>query len=249
MSNQPGASNRVINDLVPGVIDALQQRTDVASIIPKYVKRALQELTETNTFEELRRTGPLVQLTTGVAVYPVSQFLLTGDDYTSMEALIIFVDPPQNSVEYALKFMGPNAIEMMMGPATKGMPSRYTRYATNLHIGPVPDKAYTMFARYQRRHPFPDDVGALGGASVLIPDSWEEIVEYAAAYRIAIVKRWNDQADTLHKILWGDPAAGQGIDGLAARPGLIAARKFQFERDSRFNSRQLGIMTQRYGVR
>lgn len=244
----PGATNRVVNDLVPGVIEALQQRTDVATFVPKYIKKAIIEITESQAFEELRRTGPKVTLTAGQPIYAVSQFLASGDDYSSPEVMVIYVDTPTNTVVDVVQYKTPQAIERMIAPATKGLPSRFTRYGTNFHFGPTPDKGYTTFLRYQVRHPFPTDVNALGGAPLFIPDTWEEIVEYAAALRLAVVKRWNDQAKILHDLLYGDPEF-QSTQGLRGRPGLIAARTLQNERDAKFNSRQLGIRTARINAR
>lgn len=245
----PGASNRTINDLVPEVIEALQNRTDVSKdLASRYLRRALQEVTESNPFEELRRTGPTVSLTANVAVYPVTKFLNTGDDYSSPESFVIYVDFPNNTIVDSIDYKTPKGIETMMAPATTGVPSRFTRYGTNFHFGPVPDKAYSVFLRYQVKHPFPSDTTALSGATLFIPDSWEEIVIYSAAERIALVKRWNDQAKTLHDILYGDPEFNTS-GGKQGRPGLLSARIFQAERDGRFNSRQFGIRVGRYNAR
>lgn len=246
----PGGSSRTIADLVPGVIEALQQRTDVTSIAPKYIRKALIELTESTTFEELRRTGPQVNLTPNQSIYPVGFFLNTGDDYNYPEVMTIFVDSPTNTVVDVVEYKNPQAIERMIAPATVGLPSRYTRYGANFHFGPTPNLAYTVYLRYQVKHPFPADLSqtALLGQQVFIPDSWEEIVEYAAAERIAVVKRWNDQAKMLHDLLFGDPEF-QVSEGKRGRPGLVAARLLQNERDSKFNSRQLGIMIGRYNGR
>ena len=102
--------------------------------------------------------------------------------------------------------------------------------------------------RYQKRHNFPLDETDLNGVMVYVPDTWEEIIAYAAAERIAVVKRWNDQATYIHNLLWGDPAS-RNEQGKLDRPGLIAARPLQIERDQQHNSRQLMIRTSRYNSR
>lgn len=244
----PGASQRFIKDLVPDVIEALQQRTDVESIVPRYIRKAIIELTESTPFEELRRTGPLVSLTTNQAIYPVSFFLNSGDDYNYPEAFVLYINPPANTVEYTLRYKTPNAIESIMSPSTTGIPAFWSRYGTNFHLAPVPNAGYSTFLRYQVKHPFPDDLSALGSQQLYLPDSWEEIVVYSAAERIAIVKRWNEQAMFLHNILFGDPEY-QTSEGKRGRPGLISARILQVERDQRFNSRNLGIVQPRYNTR
>lgn len=244
----PGAPNKTINDLVPEVVNALQQRTDVSSLAPLYLMRAIQELTESTVFEELRVTGPLVTLTTAQAIYPIVNFLNPGDDYTSPEVLSVYIDYPTNTVLTTLDYKTPKAMEIMTAPATQGIPSRWTRYGTNIHLGPNPNAPYQAFLRYQRRHPFPTDTSALGGQLIYMPDTWEEILVYSAAERIAIVKRWTDEAKYFHDVLFGDPEYAT-TQGKAGRPGLVTARLLQQERDQRFNSRQLMIRIPRYNVR
>lgn len=244
----PGATTRTIGDLVPEVIDYLQQRTDVATIAPKYIKRALMEITESEPFEELRVTGPQVALTANLATYPIATFLVGDDDYTSPESFSVFVDFPTNTVVSSIDYKTPKALETMMTAATVGLPSRFTRYGTNFFFGPTPDKGYTVMLRYQKRHPFPLEDSQLKGAPIFIPDSWEEIVAISAALRIAIVKRWNDQKDVLHSMLFGDPEF-MVSEGKRGRPGLISARRMQVERDQRFNTRQIMPVVGRYNAR
>jgi hypothetical protein len=249
MGNLPATATKTINDLVPYVIDALQGRTDVAAIVPRYIKRAVQEVCESNPFEELMITGPQVDLTIGQTSYPVSFFMRdSGDDYVQVPSFAIFVDFPTNSVTTVLQYKTMMAIEPMLGPATQGLPSKWTRYGPNIIVGPTPNQPYTVFIRYQLRHNFPNDESQLGGVTLAIPDTWEEIVAYAAAERIAITKRWNDQATFLHDILYGDPES-RSTQGKSGRPGLISARLLQIERDQQHNSRQLMPIVSRYNYR
>lgn len=244
----PGATSRIINDLISGTTHALQDRTDIASIAPFYIKRALQEITTNWPFEELRVVGPNVSTIVAQYNYPVAAFLNSGDDLSFVESIVVFVDPPGNTVDYSLNYKTPKGIEMMLSPTTLGVPAWWSRFGTQIYIGPNPSQVYTLFMRYQRRHPFPSD-DQLQSAPIYVPEDWEEIVEYAAAERIAIVKRWNDQVNTIHTILYGDPAAGTNVDGTLARPGLIKARLMQTERDAPFNTRNLGIVVPRYSSR
>ena len=248
MALAPGAATKPISYFVPYVIDALQGRTDVATIAPKYIKRAVQEICESMPFEELKITGPTVQLTIGKPNYPISFFLQPGDDYVQIPSFIIFVDFPNNTVQTTIQYKTVMAIDPMLGTATQGLPSRWTRYGTQIFLGPVANNTYSVFMRYQLRHRFPLDETNLSGTMVYVPDTWEEIIYYAAAERIAVVKRWNDQATYLHNLLWGDPAS-QTKEGTLARPGLIAARTLQIERDAQHNSRQLMVRISRMNPR
>jgi hypothetical protein len=246
MGNLPASSTKTINDLVPYVIDALQGRTDVSTIAPRYIKRAIQEVCESNPFEELKITGPQVSLTVGVPTYPVTFFMADkGDDYVQIPSFLIFVDFPGNTVISTLQYKTVMALDPMTGSATKGLPSRWSRYGANIVLGPNPQLTYTVFMRYQKRHNFPNDESQLGAVQISIPDTWEEIVAYAAAERIAIVKRWNDQAQFLHDILYGDPES-RTSQGKMGRPGLIQARLLQIERDQQHSSRQLMPLVPRY---
>ena len=244
----PGSATKPISYFVPYVIDALQGRTDVAAIAPKYIKRAIQEICESMPFEELKITGPTVQLTVGQSTYPVSFFLNPGDDYVQIPSFIIFVDFPNNTVQTTIQYKTMMAIDPMLGSATQGLPSRWTRYGTNIMLGPVANQTYGVFMRYQVRHRFPLDEANLSGTMVHVPDTWEEIIYYAAAERIAVVKRWNDQATYLHQLLYGDPLS-QMKDGTLGRPGLIAARTLQIERDGQHNSRALMVRISRMNPR
>lgn len=244
----PLVTNKKIRDLIPEVRNVLQGRTDIDDVAPFAIKRALQEYTVSFPFEELRVTGPQVQLTPSQPVYPISFFLNSGDDYTSPESFVILVDYPSNTVQGSINYRTPKAIEGMLSPATRGIPSRFTRYGMNFMLGPVPDQAYTVFLRYQVKHPFPTDDAALAGADMYVPDDWEEIIAYAAALRIARSKRWTDQVKDIHDSLFGDPEAIKS-EGKFGRPGLLSARLAQVERDERFNTRQLSITVPRYNSR
>jgi hypothetical protein len=236
-----------ISDIQPLVIDALQGRTDIpSSMVARYVKSAIMEVAESYPFEELRTTGPNFNLTIGQSVYPLTSFMNTPDDYTSNESFAIYVDYPNNTVVSDLKYKTPRAIELMIAPATQGTPSRWTRYGSNIHLGPTPNQPYTVFMRYQVKHVFSNPPAI--SDPIYIPESWFEIVAYATAMRIAIVKRWTDQRKELHDMLYGDPefVASEGKRG---RPGLIAARLFQVERDQKFDTRQLMPIVARYTAR
>ncbi len=249
MSQLPGVNSRTINDLVPYVQDALQNRADVTTAVAtKYIKRAIQELTQSYPIEELRITGPTVVLTIQQSIYPVTAFLNANDDYTQIPSMGIYVDFPTNTVVSPLKYKTPAAIEVMIAPATQGLPSRWTRFGQNIFIGPTPNATYSMFMRYQRRHPFPDDETQLSSQQLFFGNTWEEIVAYGAAERIAIVKRWTDQAKFLHDILFGDPEF-QVSGGKRGRPGLLEARTHQIERDQQNNERQIMPLVSRYNPR
>lgn len=236
-----------IETLQPLVIDALQGRTDISdATVAQYVALSMREITESYPFEELRTTGPLYNLTTGQPIYPISVFMNSQDSYTLNESFAIYVDYPNNTVVANLKYKTPRAIELMIAPATQGVPAWWTRYGTNIHLGPTPFAPYAVFMRYQVKHVFSNPPSIAD--AIYIPHSWFDIVAYAAAERIAIVKRWTDQRKELHDLLYGDPEFVNS-QGRRGRPGLIAARLFQVERDQMFDTRQLMPLVPRYNCR
>jgi len=232
----PGGQSKTINDLIPEVVNALQGRTDVSTLVPLYMKRTLQELTDNYPFEALKVTGPTVSLTQNVSTYPASFFLNPGDDYTIHSSFAIFVDFPKNTVVTPVVYKTPAALEVMITQATKGIPSRWTRYGTQIMLGPTPQSPFSIFFRYQKRYQFEES--NLSATPILVDPEWEEIAIYETAERITIVKRWNDQATYLHGIVYGDPEY-QSSEGKRGRPGLFSARLFQQEKDEQQGTRQL----------
>lgn len=238
-----------IADVKPDVLGALQNRTDVSDAdIARYVSRAATELTESYPFPELQTTGPQFNLSIGQAIYPITNFLNVGDEYSMPESFAIFIDFPTNSVVAPLRFKTPAALETITAPAVQGIPAWFTRFGSNFHFGPVPTATFTVFLRYQVKHPFDNHFATQLGDPLYLPVSWYDILGYAAAMRIAIVKRWTDQRKELHDLLYGDPEF-QMSDGRRGRPGLIAARLFQQERDQAYNSRSMTPVVARVNPR
>jgi hypothetical protein len=253
MATQTGT----LQDLYQDVIDALQGRTDVTSAqVANYAAKAVREIAESYEFEELRTTGPLFAVTSGTSTYAVSNFMSTTpvisgsstDDYSQPESFAVYVDYPNNSVVAPVRYKTPGAIETLTPSAVQGIPTWYTRLGSNFIIGPTPQLPYTMYMRYQAKHPFSVTSPTSLTEILYMPLTWYDILAYATAERIAVVKRWNDQAKYLHDILYGDPEYQTSL-GKRGRPGLIAARLFQQERDEMYSTRSLTIMVGRTNPR
>jgi hypothetical protein len=207
-------------------------------------------------FEELRQPNPpMVTIGPGLGIggsnykYKVSAFLNPGDDVTLMEDPVIFLTGATvgtaftlNNVPYPMDYLTPKAIAPLLG-IPGGIPFKYTRFGDQFWFGTQPGQNFLVYLPYQLRHPFNDD--SLQQSPVYLPPSWFDILSMTAAERGAIKLRWNDQADYLHKALYGDPAS-QMRDGTLARPGLIAARVLQQERDRRLSTIQITPVVARY---
>jgi hypothetical protein len=253
----PGQNPHVINDLVPGVIAALANKTDItpqnAAI---WIKKTLLNLTASYKFEELRVQGPMVTVGPGMGYqgsnfqYLISQFLNAGDDYTLQESPVIFLTPTQAAtaglvnagttsgavVGYPLPYMTPTAIQTLLF-IPGGIPSRYTRYGNQFWIGTQPGMPYQMYLPYQRSHPFNDS--NLLQSPLYIPTRFEDLIEYSAALRGANENRWPDQVKNLREIIYGDPK-GEG------EPGLLKAMVSQITMDQDKSTRQVIPTVSRY---
>lgn len=250
--------------MINKVISDMQNRQDVNENNPNpemrpsaWLRDALREITESQPFEELRQPNPpQVTIGPGKGVggssykYKVSAFLNPGDDVTLTEDPVIFLNATLtgaavtslNSVAYPMDYLTPKAIAPLLN-IPGGIPFKYTRFGDQFWFGTQPGQNFIVYLPYQLRHPFNDD--NLPASEVYLPKSWHDILSMAAAERGAIKLRWNDQADYLHKALYGDPAS-QMKDGTLARPGLIAARVLQQERDRRLSSIQMTPVIARY---
>lgn len=264
--SSPGSSSTKIADLIPLVQRNLQNRQDVTESQPNaemrpsaWLRDALKEITSRWPFEELRQPNPpLVTIGPGLGVggssykYPVSIFLNPGDDVTLQEDPVIFLNSMQSvamtpgtlgAVAYPMDYMTPKAIATLLN-VPGGIPSKYTRYGTQFWFGVQPNQNFVVYLPYQIRHDFVP--GNLPASTAKIPPDWHEIVAMAAAERGAIALRWNEQASFLHKELYGDPSAGTATDGTLNRPGLIAAKTLQPEKDKRLSPSQITPFAQRY---
>ena len=266
--NNPGSPTVTIADLIPKVQAALQNNPNAneKQLNPEmrpsaWLRDSLREITANYPFEELKTVGPLVTIGPGLGVngsnyaYPVSMFVNPGDDVTLTEDPVIFLNPQQlaqtgtavinvtsNTVAYAMDFLTIKAIQPLLF-IQGGVPFKYTRNGTQFWFGSAPGQNYNVYLPYQIRHPFVDT--DLKSSPVFLPPDWLDVAAYAAAERGAIANRWSEQANFIHSILYGDPNS-QMRDGTLGRPGLIAARVLQIERDRRLSTVQFTCFASRY---
>lgn len=262
----PAVATQTINGLIPKVKAFLQNRPDVSEtqvnleMRPSaWLRDSLREITANYPFTELQKAGPLATIGPGLGylgsnyMYPVSQFLFSGDDVTLMEDPAIFLTPQQalsigkfvgtttGTVSYAMDYLTVKAIQPMLF-VPGGIPFRYTRFGNMFWFGTQPGSNFSVYLPYQVRHPFNP---SLPTSPAKIPQEWEDIISIAAAERGATVLRWNDQANYLHNLIYGDPKS-QLKDGSLGNPGLIAVRIEQQQRDRRLSTVQITPMVSRY---
>lgn len=268
MNTAPATTAVTIQSLINKTKAYLQNRSDVSEsqsneeMRPsRWIRDALRELTATPDipFEELRVVGPLVTIGPGLGwqgsnyAYPVSQFLNSGDDMVFSEDPVIYLTPAQAITAgltpqtvnvtgqgaaisaYPMNYLTPKAIQTLLF-VPGGVPFRYTRFGAQFWFGTQPGQPYNVYLPYQRRHPFSPD---LVTTPVMLPPDWFDILSIAAAERGAVVLRWNDQGTYLHNLLYGDPKSMNPNTGQYGRPGLIAAKIAQMEKDRRVSEVQV----------
>jgi hypothetical protein len=265
---QPSSTTLRISDLTNKVAAALQNRSDVTEDATKqpnpemrpsaWIRDALREITANYPFTELQKPGPLVTIGPGLGwqgsnyMYPVARFLEKGDDVTITEDPVIFLTPLQaasvglvatanNGTAYPMDYMTPKSIQTILF-TPGGVPFRYTRYGNMFWFGSQPGQNYNVYLPYQVRHQFSS---TLAQTIIKVPADWYDIIAFAAAERGALYLRWNDQSSYIHTILYGDPEY-QESGGEKGRPGLIAARILQPERDKRLSPVTLQVGYDRY---
>jgi hypothetical protein len=256
-NNLPGVNPRTFNDLIPGVKEALQNKTNITNAqCATWIQKTVNEFSENYELEELKVTGPVVTIGPGLGLngsnfeYPISMFLQPGDDYTKTFDPVIFLSPTtaqtvglvssgtnSNSfVGYGMQYMSVKAIQPLLF-IPGGIPFKYTRMGTRFWFGTQPGSNYQVYLPYQKRYPI--NLANVAMTQLYFPAPWEQIIEYAAALRGAYANRWSDAVKDLRAIIYGDPKNPY-------EPGLMKALMPQNERDAAKSTRQVMPMVSRY---
>jgi hypothetical protein len=256
----PVPTNLTIQNLYPGIVAKMQGRSNLgpaASTTALYTiasREAIQELTETYEFEELKVPSPIVTIQMGVSTYSIASFIPTDSTDTEFDLTDIYdwgfwLNPGQQQGPFRImKYRRvPTVDQYQFGTTNPAPPVYFSRFgapqgispaAANfpLVIGPIPDQNYLSFMRFKARHPF---TTLIYDSPIYMPDSWQEIIEYSAALRLATWQGATDFVALFRTILFGDPKNPQ-------QPGLVKARYAQMERDANHNERQVTVVMNPY---
>ena len=250
-----------VSSFYKGISALLQGRpvTGFNNTPAEYVTKAILEITEDYKFPGLQATGPVVNLVPLQAVYSPSFFLQSADstlEVNKVDSFFIYnypyaalTDVTQNNAGYSLKFSTIDDIEVLIN--VPGLPTKWTRHEDNIWLGCVPAQNYSLYMRYQKEHPFPNrgvpDVyvngvvtSGAGTDPVLLPNSWQDVVEYMAAMRAARDMNLQSKANELYTTLNGD-AQFQSSGGISGQPGLIFGRTSQENRDQRTSMKSMRL--------
>ena len=136
------------------------------------------------------------------------------------------------------KFKSINDIEVLLN--IPGLPLYWSRNNNQIYIT-MPNDSYSCYMRYQKQHPLADVVGGFTDTTPIeMADTWQEILEYAAALRIAPKVNLANKKNELHTSLYGDQKF-QTSGGIEGAPGLIFQRTSQRNRDQSTTTRRLRL--------
>jgi len=232
------------------------------SDIAEACRKSILELSEDYDFPGLQQTGPTVALTPGVSSYSPNFFLTPGpptptgggDQNLEVDKLLsIFLyynsyvplsASNSSNSGYDLTYSTIDDIEILIN--TLGVPSKWTRHRNLIYLAMCPNAAYPVYVRYKIEHPFPGAGTPTAGDDVIyLPNTWQDIIEYATAMRLATNTRMFDIATGLHTALYGDPKF-QLTGGTEGAPGMIFARTSQKQRDQTTSVKSLRLRIQPY---
>lgn len=233
----------IVSALYTGISGHLNGRpvTSLNNTAAEYIRKSILEYTEDYKFPGLEATGPVINLIPLQANYNPSYFLGPSDillPVNKVDSFFLFnngysplTQAIQQNSGYNLTYATVNNIEVLIN--TPGIPTKWTRYNDQVWVGDVPDNTYPVQMRYQKEHPFPNAGGAnAGNDPILLPDSWQDIIEITAAMRAARDLNLTTKANELLQILNGD-AQFQKTGGVQGAPGLVFGRTSQRERDQK----------------
>ena len=237
-------------DCFIGIAGLLMNRTVANATMLEALRKATLELTSDYTHPLLEATGPIVQFVAYQNTYSPNYFLQSGDvnlDVTKVKSFWIYNDPYappsptnlQTNAGYDLKFRSPDAIEVLLN--VPALPVYWSRNNNQILIASMPDNAYYTYMRYQKQHPNSETVnGFTTGTQIMMADEWQEILEYAAAVRLAPQINLSGKRVELREALYGDQKF-QTSAGIEGAPGLIFQRTSQRNRDQGTTTRRMRL--------
>ena len=230
----------IVSDLYPTIRRLLMGRTVSDANLAEYTRKGIIEISENFKFPKLQKTGSIVQFIPFVNNYDPNYFKDVGDvdlEVNKINSFFLYLNtsatpnPYGNltAAGYNLTFKTIDTLEVLTN--IPGIPIYWTRFEGRIYIAQSPDQAYYTYARYQKEHPFPNaGTSDAGNDTILLPNSWQDIIEYQSAMRGAQELNLSSKVSEFNARLNGDKAFQQS-GGLEGSPGLIFQRTSQENRD------------------
>lgn len=219
----------ILQQLETEVVKKMENDTSASSDVDRWLRDALIEIAGNpeyrDSFPELEELGPTFSLTggtvtTSVQEYAESNLVPSGDVLISTLDIMIWVDFPNNTQRRQLDpthFQDTDRFQSF-----PSLPVQWYRFGSTIGFEPTPNQNYQVQARIMRRHPITDYFnasGQLNQTTILLPNEWFEVLEWAAAMRGFMEKLNYARANEIKMMLWGDPEHPND------NPGLIASVK------------------------
>ncbi len=235
-------------DCFAGITGLLMNRPVSQALMLEEIRKAVLEFTEDYKHPLLEETGPTINLVAFQNVYNPNFFLQVADanlDVNKVNSFWIYnngvvpvTSSSQSNSGYDLKFKSINDIEVLLN--IPGVPLYWSRNNNKIYIT-LPDNSYPVYMRYQKEHPLANEPDGFAVATPIeMADSWQEILEYAAAMRVAPKINLANKKQELHTALYGDQKF-QTSSGIEGAPGLIFQRTSQRNRDQVTTTRRLRL--------
>jgi len=226
-----GVTQFLFSDLDSEVILRVENRTTDLARADVWLRDALLEFTSDpdfrNEFDQLEEYGLPFDLTGGSSMPPAiqeyseSSFVPTGDYNLATLDILIWQDPPTNSIRRNLTQSHYQKADRFQ--PTFSLPTEWYRFSNLIGFTPIPDKNYQIQTRMLRQHPINDN--QLNQTVILIPRDWNEILVWAAAQRGFMELLEFEKAAAVSRLLHGDPKYPN-------RPGLLEGRKKRREMEA-----------------
>jgi hypothetical protein len=211
-------------------------------------RKAILEMSENYKLPGLQATGPTVPLTLNYAgPYPYSTFQnaqYAGLEINKFDSFFIYyngpVVPNQENAGFPLRFKTINDLEILLN--IPGLPTNWTRHEGQIYFAMAPNQIYYVYLRFQFEHPFPNaGTSNAGNDPILLPNSWQDIVELATAEREASDFNLDARAAKFRQRIYGDPKF-EATGGTEGAPGLLFARTSQEQRDQTTTMKSLRLL-------
>lgn len=197
-----------ISDRTTTIQLMLGNRSDLADRIPRWTANAYIELGSNIPFPDLEE-GP-DDITTAAGAdsyaYPTNALGITSCTMTFQGAKRAI---RKKNIEYIDLYPTSNP----------GPPVVWAPFKNEQVFRPVPDRDYLITRRFWKK-PMVDQttINTINNTTLLLPDNWLEVLDYAAALRGFVELEENSKAGELRMLLYGDPKHP------ADNPGLIKQR-------------------------
>jgi hypothetical protein len=204
----------IISDRNTTVQLMLGNRSDLGSRIPLWTANAYIELSSNIPFPDLENTDNILTVANSDTY-----------DYPTNARGLLSVTLLLNNQPRPIKKKNIEYIDNYPTTST-GVPAVWAPFNYKQVLRPVPDTGYTVIRRFWTK-PVVDftTVTTISNSTIMMPDDWLEIVDYASAMRGFAELKDREKAKDTRVLLYGDPKD-------PTNPGLIKQHLTQIQSEN-----------------